>query len=91
MFFTDQKPFRFVLDGREAFSLNGLCEIISFNEDETELLTTEGRLQITGQKLHVEKVDLENGNIRITGLFVSAYFPHEEKEEPKGRFSRLFG
>ena len=65
--------------------------MVSFDEKEILLQTSEGRLQIRGSQLHVKGLDLEKGEAVLAGHVDSLVYLSKDspkKEEPL--FTRLF-
>ncbi len=86
----EEKKNLVVLEERRSLRLTGILEVVCFLEDRAELVTALGNLQITGAGLHMEKLDLEKGEVVITGLISSLYYPESAVTEKKTIFSRLF-
>lgn len=78
------------LDGRKKLSLTGVLEVVCFLEDHAEFATSEGALQITGEGLHMEKLDLEKGDVFVTGRVDSLFYPGQDEPIRKGLFQKLF-
>ena len=78
------------LTDRKILSLTGILSVVSFREDAVELESTLGFCQITGEKLHMEKLDLESGEVILTGLIISLYYPDDSDQTKKGLLHRLF-
>ncbi len=62
-----KKPHFLSLENRESLILRGVERVDSFNEEEISLLTSGGELFIGGTQLHIEALDLERGESRVTG------------------------
>ena len=77
------------LEERSSLSISGILSVISFCEESAELESTLGDLEITGERLHMEKLDLERGEVILTGRIRSLYYP-DDGEEEKGLFKRIF-
>jgi len=75
---------------RARLELDGVQSVISFREDAAELETKLGALQITGEGLHMEKLDLDDGKVILTGRIDSLYYPGEPDENRRGFLRRLF-
>ena len=75
---------------RKELSFNGVLSVVSFREDTVELESTLGFCQITGEGLHMENLDLEAGEVVLTGRIVSLYYPDDTETNKKGLFRRLF-
>ena len=78
------------LTDRKELSFSGILSVVSFREDTVELETSLGFCQITGENLHMEKLDLEAGEVILTGRIVSLYYPENTDMSKKGLFRRLF-
>ena len=82
---------KLTLDNRKEAFLTGVKDVISFDEKEVLLQTSEGRLQIRGSQLHVKGLDLEKGEAVLAGHVDSLVYLSKDspkKEEPL--FTRLF-
>ena len=80
---------RMVLEGRNRLSLTGVTHAESFDEAAAVLETARGTLIIRGRELHVEQLDLEAGQVRLTGEVDS--LTYEESRQTQGSFlQRLF-
>ena len=79
-----------LLEGRKILKLTGIREVLSFQENQAEFSSTLGILQITGDKMHMEKLDLETGEVILSGRIDSLYYPEENPKEKRGFFSRFF-
>jgi len=79
-----------LLENRKKLILSGITEVNSFLEDRAEVQSLLGVIQITGAGLHLEKLDLEKGELIITGVISSLYYPDEAEREQKGFLKRIF-
>ncbi len=81
-----------VLDKRRSATITGVIDVVSF-DDETIIAETEmGMLILKGINLHVNKLNLENGELSVDGEFISLLY-EEQSGFPKGKssfFGRLF-
>lgn len=77
------------LKDRKSLLLSGVSEIFSFKETEAEFSTLSGTLQVTGEGMHMEKLDLEKGEVLLTGFIISLYYPDDETKENRGFLSRF--
>lgn len=84
-------PHRLVLDARQAGCVTGVRDVSSFDEKEILLFTDEGKLQIKGDKLHVRQLNLEKGEVELSGRVDSLiYLSKGEDKSPDSLFKRLF-
>ena len=82
---------KLTLDNRKEALLTGVKDVVSFDEKEILLQTSEGRLKIRGSQLHVKGLDLEKGEAVLAGHVDSLVYLSKDspkKEEPL--FTRLF-
>lgn len=86
---ADLSPHNIILENRERLSVSGVSEVISFDENEVSLVTSMGVLTVGGQELHVEKLNLEVGELSIAGR-VEAVVYEDEQQRRRGFWSRLF-
>lgn len=77
------------LEGRSKLSLTGVTDVESFDETAAVLETAMGTLIVRGSSLHVEQLNLEAGEVKLTGE-VDA-LSYEQRAASQGSFlSRLF-
>lgn len=76
-----------VLEERSSLSISGVEEVESFDENTISLSTCQGALIVRGQDLHIEKLSLDGGDLRVEGTIDS--LTYEERVQKGGFFSRL--
>lgn len=81
---------RILLEEREQLVISGVEEVESFDENAIFLTTALGALEIQGEELHIEKLSLDGGDLKVEGR-VNALIYGEENRERGGFFARLFG
>jgi len=87
----NKTPHKVVIDSREKVIITAVEDVDSFNENEVILLTNHGFITISGEDLHISKLNLEEGQLVISGTIQSVdYADHEEERSKKGVFSRVF-
>ena len=86
-----EKKHSLTLKGREKLTLEGILEVISFDEGAVVLNTALGTLTVEGKDLHVTKLLLDCGELAVEG-HISALVYSERLEKAKGGlFKRLGG
>ena len=88
---TDATAYRHTLtmDGRSRAKLAGVIAVSCFNEQEVVLETSEGEVALLGDGLHIEQLDLEDGQLDVTGTISAIeYSAPAVKKERRGLFSR---
>lgn len=80
------------LNNRENLSVNDCVDIHSFNEDEVLLETRMGLLHIAGEDLRITNLNLDQGEISLTGRIYSLNYKDDIGFDKKGGglFSKLF-
>lgn len=87
----EDKKSNLVLENRKKISLNGVVEVISFNEEQIMLNTTLGSLIIKGEGLKMNKLDVQNGDVIVIGIIDSfVYSGTEAKKDKESIISKLF-
>ena len=79
-----------ILEEREQLVVSGVEEVESFDENTIVMVTNKGTLVVRGEDLHIEKLSLDGGDLRVEGMVES--LSYEESERSRGGFlSRLLG
>ena len=76
------------MERREHVFVTGVLEVISFDEESIIAETDMGVLVLRGVNLHVNKLNLENGDLDINGEIISLFY-EEQHAHGKGRTSWL--
>jgi sporulation protein YabP len=80
---------RLTLEGRGKLGVTGVTDVLSFDETAAVLETSRGTLIVRGSGLHVEQLNLEAGEVRVSGQVDS--LTYEENARTQGSFlARLF-
>ena len=83
------KPHHVIMEERSKLSVTGVEDVERFDEDEIVLTTAAGALIIKGSELHMEKLSLDGGEVRVSGRVDT--LSYEEKRASGGFFARLLG
>lgn len=79
------------MENRKRLLLNGVVEVVSFNEDQIILNTNLGTLHIKGEGLKMNKLDVQNGEVVINGMVNSCIYVNKENKKDKEKLlSKLF-
>lgn len=79
------------LENRKRLILNGVIEVVSFNEEQIILNTNLGTLNIKGVGLKMNKLDVQNGDVVIIGTVNSCIYTNNQiKKEKQSLVSKLF-
>ena len=78
-----------ILEGRASLSVSGVEEVESFDENAIVMRTAPGTLVVRGEELHIEKLSLDGGDLRVEGMVDS--LTYEDDGGVRGGFlARLF-
>ncbi len=78
-----------IMENRRIVSVSGVIDIESFDEQSVILNTDLGVLTIAGENLHINKLNVENGDMNVEGE-IGALMYHEAEEKRDGFFTKLF-
>ena len=62
------KSHKVMLTNRKSGSFTGILDVISFDISEILLETEQGMLNVKGKDLHVNRLNLEKGEVDIEGI-----------------------
>lgn len=79
-----------ILEDRERLSVSGVEEVESFDENTIVMHTSQGTLIIRGENLHIEKLSLDGGDLKVEGDVDSLTYEDGRGDRSGGFFSRLF-
>jgi sporulation protein YabP len=86
---STQKSHLLNLENREKLSLTGVVDVSGFDESLIVLVTSLGPLTIRGEGLHIDRIDLNAGQLDVRGKVSD--LSYEEPAREGGFWSRLFG
>lgn len=85
-------PQNIILEGRRKLSVSGVEDIDSFDENSAVIFTSMGLIEAKGSDIHMNKLNLDSGEIVLEGQFDSVIYPDEsEGKQKKKFFSKLLG
>ena len=80
-------PHHVILEDRSFLTVSGVSDIDSFNEETAVLFTELGELTIRGSDLHMNKLNVDTGEVTIEGEIHTLVYTDDR---PKNLFARLF-
>lgn len=81
-------PHNFSLKNRRLLEMDGVKEVVSFNEMKVVLQTNQGVVDLKGKDLNIQKLNLDDGSIRIEGFILA--IEYSDRVTKKGIMNRLF-
>ena len=86
---VNKRTHKLILNNRRTCNLTGSNDVLSFDENEIILETEQGMLMVKGTDLHVNRVNLEKGEIDLSGNIES--ISYSDIQSPGKQAESLFG
>lgn len=77
-----------MLDNRQKLVLTGAEDVNGFNEETVSVQTSSGLLIVKGEGLHIDKLNLETGDVTIDGKINAMQYL--QSDNTRSRLSKLF-
>lgn len=77
------------LEGRNRLSISGVEDVSGFDETLVVLTTALGELSVRGRELHIERIDLDAGQLELRGNIQE--LSYDEPARSSSIWGRLFG
>ena len=84
-----QTGHRLELDGRERLTVSGVEDVERFDENTIVLSTSKGVMVVTGENLHIEKLSLDGGDLKVEGDVDAVTYEDDAGGGRGGFLSRL--
>ncbi len=85
---ASQRKHFFSSANREGISIEGVSDVISFDESGVMMETLCGSMAVEGEGLHITVLDLSSGKIEIEGRLNSLYYFENRPTTKKGLFGK---
>jgi len=82
-----QLPHKLSLNERQQLTMNGVTEVISFEDTAVVLRTSLGTLMVQGEQLQLKTLSLEGGQVAVDGHICALVY--EEPRQSGSWLSRL--
>lgn len=83
------QPHNLILEDRKKLKISGVTDVDSFDENTIIAYTQEGELTIGGTKLHINKLNTEDGELTVEGNIVSLIYV-DQTPKSTGFFGKMF-
>ncbi len=87
----NQEQHELRLQNRQDLMITGVLKVYEFYENHVKLKTNQGFLEIKGENLFVDKIDLEKGELKINGQVSELRYSESGAENTKAWLKKLFG
>ena len=87
-----QKPHKLVVSNRKTSMVTGVLDVLSFDLNEILLETEQGMLMVKGKDLHVNRLNVEKGEVDLSGHIDSIAYSevHQNTTQGENFFTKLF-
>ncbi|MDD4725438.1 MAG: sporulation protein YabP [Tissierellia bacterium] len=85
----NSKSQNILIEDRNKATISGVEQVDSFNDNSIVLSTIKGGLSIKGEGLNVGKLNIDEGNIKISGMINSINYISKEGA-PKNFMGKIF-
>lgn len=83
-------PHNVILENRSKLSVSGVEDVESFDDNIIVIVTSQGVLTVKGLEMHIDKLNLENGELSLEGEIQA--MEYDDNAKSRGGFlSKLFG
>lgn len=82
---------KLVLNNRKTSLVTGVLDVLSFDLNEILLETEQGMLMVKGTDLHVNRLNLEKGEVDLSGNIDSVAYSDVHKQGKSGNGETFFG
>lgn len=72
-----------LLENKEILNVTGVEGVDNFNDETVVLITNKGKLTIKGERLNINKLNIDEGKLIVKGLINSLTFSAYEGQKEK--------
>ena len=77
------------MEDRRGLTVSGVEDVERFDDTNIVLSTTQGMLVVSGEGLHIEKLSLDGGDLKVEGKIDALSYEEGAERNVGGFFSRL--
>lgn len=82
-------PHHVLLEDRRHLTVSGVEDVARFDDAAIVLTTAQGTMTVTGEDLHIEKLSLDGGDLKVEGRIDAITYEEGPEERGGGFFARL--
>ena len=79
-----------IMENRSKVSISGVEDVDSFDEQTVVLFTSAGLLTVKGNDFHINKLNVDSGEVVLEGNIESLVYSENVGRETGGFFSKMF-
>ena len=82
-------PHHVVIEERKSLTVSGVEDVERFDENTIVLSTSKGAMVVSGENLHIEKLSLDGGDLKVEGDIDAVTYEDEAAGGRGGFLARL--
>lgn len=86
---SEQAKHEIHVKSRRQMAVDGVKDIIGFDENTVQMTTICGDMTVEGSELHISVLDVEKGVVSLEGKIESIYYCDSQDAERRSFWSRL--
>ncbi|NLY77898.1 MAG: sporulation protein YabP [Tissierellia bacterium] len=79
-----------LVEDRNRVTITGVEQVGSFNDNTITLKTIKGGMIIKGENLNVDKLNLDDGNVKISGIINGINYVDKESSQKGNIIGKIF-
>lgn len=79
-------PHHVVIEERRSLTVSGVEDVERFDENTIVLSTAKGAMTVTGEDLHIEKLSLDGGDLKVEGSIDAVSYEDDGGGSGRGGF-----
>lgn len=79
-----------LVEDRNKVTITGVDQVESFNENTIVLKTIKGGMIIKGENLNVDKLNLDDGNVKISGIINGVNYVDKDSSQKGNIIGKIF-
>ena len=79
-----------ILNSREKVRINGVKEILNFDENNVNVKTVCGELSIEGENIHINVLNIEKGDLEMHGKINGINYYDTVEKDHRSLLSKIF-
>jgi len=83
-----EAPHSFFSRSREGMNIDGVIDVVSFDEGGVVLLTVCGNMAVEGEGLHVKVLNISDGIVELEGRINGMYYFEDKQQTKRGLFRK---
>ncbi len=77
------------MENRNRATITEVSDVESFDEEAITVILQSGAIYIKGKELHIQKLDLQEGKVIITGQINSLAYSDKKEKQEKGFLKKM--